>query len=83
VDFLTVDLVKPSTENTTPLTLQPCVGIAGYVPGPAVVSHRRQHFLYRDLPALISASANTSSSEPALVDVARGMRGMVTEERLD
>jgi hypothetical protein len=34
VDFLTVALVKPSADNAAPLTLQPCVGIAGYVPVP-------------------------------------------------
>jgi hypothetical protein len=83
VDFLTVALVKPSAENTTPLTLQPCVGITGYVPSPAVVSRRRQHFLYHDLSALIPASATASSSDQALVDVARGMRDMVKEARLD
>jgi hypothetical protein len=78
-----VALVKPSAENTLPLTLQPCVEIAGYVPSPAVVSHRRQHFLYHDLSALISASVTASSSDPSLVDVAQGMRDMVTEARLD
>jgi hypothetical protein len=83
VDFLTVALLKPSAENTTPLTLHPCVGITGYVPSPAVASHRRQHFLYHHLSALIPASATTSSSDPSLVDVARGMRHMVTEARLD
>jgi hypothetical protein len=83
VDFLTVALVKPSADNASPLTLQPCVGIAGYVPIPAVVGHRRQHFLYRDLPALVPARATTSSSDPAFVDVARGMRDMVAEARLD
>jgi hypothetical protein len=83
VDFLTVALVKPPAENTTPLTLQPCVGITGYVPSPAVASHRRRHFLYRDLSTLIPSSSTTSSSDPALVDVARGMRDMVTGVRLD
>jgi hypothetical protein len=83
VDFLTVALVKPSAENATSLTLLPCVGIAGYVPSPTVVSHRRQHLLYLDLPSLIPASATSPSSDPALVDVARGMSEMVTEARLD
>jgi hypothetical protein len=83
VDFLTVALVKPSADNASPLTLQPCVGIAGYVPSPAVVSHRRQHVLYRDLPALVPAKATTASSDQALVEVARGMRDMVAEARLD
>jgi hypothetical protein len=79
VDFLTVALVKPSADNASPLALQPCVGIAGYVPSPAVVSHRRQHVLYRDLPALVPSNATNASSDPALVEVARGMRAMVAE----
>jgi hypothetical protein len=53
VDFLTVALVKPSTTVAAPLTLQARVGLEGYVPSPAVVSHRCQHLLYRDLPALL------------------------------
>jgi hypothetical protein len=60
VDFLTVALVKLSADNASPLTLQSCVGIAGCVPSPAVVSHRRQHVLYRDLPALVPAKATTA-----------------------
>jgi hypothetical protein len=83
VDFLTMALVKPSADNAAPLALQPCVGIAGYVPSPAVVSHHRQHFLYRDLPALVPAKATTASSDPAFVEVARGMRDMVAEARLN
>jgi hypothetical protein len=83
LDFLTVALVKPCADNAAPLTLQPCVGITGYVPSPAVVSHRRQHFLYRDLPSLVPAKANTASSDPTLVEVARGIRDMVAEARLD
>jgi hypothetical protein len=83
VDFLTVALVKPSADNASPLTLQPYMGIAGYVPSPAVVSHRQHHLLYRDLPALVLANATTASSDPTLVEVARGMRAMVAEARLD
>jgi hypothetical protein len=83
VDFLTVALVKPSADNASPLTHQPCVGISGYVPSPVVVSHRRQYFLYRDIPVLVPANATTASSDPSLVEVARGMRDMVAEARLD
>jgi hypothetical protein len=53
VDLLTVALVKPSATVDAPLTLQDRVGLEGYVPSPAVVSHRRQHLLYHDLPALL------------------------------
>jgi hypothetical protein len=82
VDFLTVALVKPSKDNASPLTLQPCVGIAGYVPRPVVVSHRQKHVLYRDIISLVPANATTAPSDPAWMEVARGMRDMVAEARL-
>jgi hypothetical protein len=83
VDFLTVTLVKPSATVDTPLTLQDRVGLEGYVPSPAVVSHRRQHLLYRDLPALLPQPSGKAASDPALLDVARGMQDMVAEAHLD
>jgi hypothetical protein len=83
VDFLTVALVKPSATVDAPLTLQDRVGLEGYVPSPAVVSHRRQHLLYLDLPALLPQLSGKTSSDPALLDVARGVQDMVAEARLD
>jgi hypothetical protein len=83
VDFLTVALVKPSATVAAPLTLQARVGFEGYVPSPAVVGHRRQHLLYRDLPALLPQPSGGAASDPALLDVARGMQDMVAEARLD
>jgi hypothetical protein len=83
VDFLTVALVNQSGEDAKPLTLQPCVGIPGCVPSPAVVSHRLQHLLKRDLPSVIPESETSPSNDPALVDVSRDMRDMITEVRLD
>jgi hypothetical protein len=83
VDFLTVALVKPSATVDALLTLQYRVGLEGYVPSPAVVSHHRQHLLYRDLPALLPQLSGKAVSDPALLDVARGMQYMVAEARLD
>jgi hypothetical protein len=82
VDFLTLVLVQPIEAITSPYPLQPQVGMAGYMPGPAVVSHRREHILYRDLQGLLP-SALAAASDPALLDVARGVRDMVTESRAD
>jgi hypothetical protein len=83
VDFLTVALVKPSDGVSIPLTMHTCVGKPGYVPSPAVVSYRRDQLLYHDLPALMPVTNPIPASDPALSDVARGMRDMVTEARLD
>jgi hypothetical protein len=82
VDFLTLALVQPTEAITSPYPLQAQVGRAGYMPGPAVVSHRRTHILYRDLPGLLP-SALAAASDPALLDVARGVRDMVAESRAD
>jgi hypothetical protein len=83
VDLSTVALVKPSATVAAPLTLQARVGLEGYVPSPAVVIHRRQHLLYRDLPALLPQLSGEAASDPALLDVARAMQDMVAEARLD
>jgi hypothetical protein len=60
VDFLTPALVQPTEATTSPYSLQPQVGMAGYTPGPAVVSHRREHILYRDLPGLLPSAFSPS-----------------------
>jgi hypothetical protein len=52
------------------------------VPGTSAISHRREHVLYRDLPAL-RPSLGSATSDPALLDVARGVREMVTEARAE
>jgi hypothetical protein len=83
VDFLTVALVKPSDGVSIPLTMHACAGKPGYVPSPAVVNYRRDQLLYRDLPALMPVTTPSPASDPALLDVARGMRDMVIEARLD
>jgi hypothetical protein len=83
VDFLTVALVKPSATVAAPLNLQDRVGLEVYVPSPAVVSHRRQHLLYRNLPALLPKLSGKAASDLALLDMARRMQDMVVDARLD
>jgi hypothetical protein len=82
VEFLTVALVRPSEHRSTPLTVHQHLGKSGYVPGTAAISYRREHVLYRDLPGLRPARGGTLS-DPALLDVARGVREMVAEARAD
>jgi hypothetical protein len=82
VKFLTVALVSPLENRSTPLTVQQHLGKSGYVPGMAAISYRREHVLYRDLPGLRPVSGGTLS-DPALLDVARGVREMVSEARAD
>jgi hypothetical protein len=82
VDFLTLALAQPTKAIISPYSLQQQVGMVTYTPGPAVVSHCREHILYYDLPGLLP-SALAAASDPALLDVARGVRDMVAESRAD
>jgi hypothetical protein len=82
VEFLILAVVQPTDAITSPYPLQQQVGMAAYTPGPAVVSHRREHILYRDLTGLLP-SALAAASNPALLDVAHGVRDMVAESRAD
>jgi hypothetical protein len=82
VEFLTVALVRPSEHHSTPLTVHQHLGKSGYVPGTAAISYRREHDLYRDLPGLRPARGGTLS-DPALLDVAHGVREMVAEARAE
>jgi hypothetical protein len=82
VYFLTVALVQPTEERSEPYTLLPQIGTSGYVPGPEAISHRRESILYRDIPALRPAVDLPTMIDPALIDVARGVHGMVTEARV-
>jgi hypothetical protein len=52
IEFLTVALVQPTTDVETPLTVHDQAGKASHSPGPMAINHRREHVLYRDLPAL-------------------------------
>jgi hypothetical protein len=82
VEFLTLALVQPTDAITSPYPLQQQVGMAAYMPGPAVVSHRREHILYRNLPGLLPSTL-AAASDPALLDAARGVRDMVAKSRAD
>jgi hypothetical protein len=79
VDFPTIALVNPSDGVSIPLTMHACAGKPGYVPSPAVVNYRRDQIFYRDLPALMPVTTPSPASDPALLDVARGIRDMVIE----
>jgi hypothetical protein len=83
IDFLTVALFQPTEERSEPYTLLPQVGAAGYVPGPEAISHRQETILHWYIPALRPALSRPTSSNPALLDVVRGMRDMVAEARAE
>jgi hypothetical protein len=83
VNFLTVALVQPTEEQDAPFTVHPQAVNPGYLPGPVAINYRREHILYRDLPSLWLATTRPVANDPALVDVVRGMRGMVTEARVE
>jgi hypothetical protein len=81
VNFLTIALVHPLLTQKETWTLQAQAGKAGYVPGPMTTSYRCEHILYRDLPGICPGTILSTASDPALVDVARGMRDMVAKAR--
>jgi hypothetical protein len=81
IDFLTIALVEPSSLQNEPWTLQAQAGKVGYVPGPMTTSYCPKHVLYHDLSGLRPGSLLPAASDPALIDVARGMRDMVAEAR--
>jgi hypothetical protein len=79
IDFLTVDLVAPSTAVPMPITVHQQVGVAGYVHGPTTISCHCKAVLYRDLPLLCPASLAPFASYPALLGVASGVQYIVIE----
>jgi hypothetical protein len=82
INFMTVALVLPTEDIEVPVTVWAQAGRSGYTPGPVAIINRRTQALYRDLPCLRpSAGPPSSPSDPALVDVAWGMRDMVIEAR--
>jgi hypothetical protein len=79
-----VALVLPTEDSEVPVTVWAHAGRTGYTPGPVAINYRRTQVLYRDLPGLRpSAGSPCSTSDPALIDVARGMRDMVMEARAE
>jgi hypothetical protein len=83
INFLTVALVDHSLSRKETWTLQAQPVKYGYVPGPMATSYRREHVLYRDLPGLRPGSTVSTTSDPALVVVSRGMLYMVAEARAE
>jgi hypothetical protein len=81
INFLTMALLTPSAHRAEHYTLQDQAGKAGYVPGPEAISYHQEDVLYRDLYVLKVTSAPPLASDPALLDVAQGLRGMVAEAR--
>jgi hypothetical protein len=84
INFLTVALVLPAEDIEVPVTVWAQAGRAGYTPEPVSINYRRTHVLYHDFPCLCPSSGPlSSSSDPALVGVARGMRDMIAEARAE
>jgi hypothetical protein len=81
INFLTIALVQPSLTRKEPWTLQAQSSKASYVSGPMVTSYQREHIRYQDLPGIHPFTILSTASDPALVDVARGMHDMVAEAR--
>jgi hypothetical protein len=79
INFLTVVLVNPTEDHDAPLTVQAQAGRPAYLPGPVAINYRREHILYQDLPSLHPIFIRPAASDPALVEVARGMRDIVAE----
>jgi hypothetical protein len=83
INFLTLALVQLSLVWKAPWIMQSQTGRAGYVPVPMTSSYRREHALYLHSPVLFPGSITPAVSDPALVDVDRGMRDMVAEARAE
>jgi hypothetical protein len=84
INYLTVALVLPTEDSEVPVTVWDQAGRSGYTPGHVAINYRRTQVLYRDFPCLRPSAGPTSNpSDPALVDVARGMRDMVIEARTE
>jgi hypothetical protein len=81
--FITVALIQPTEDDEAPLTVHAQAGKAGHLPGPVAIHYRREHILYRDLPYLLPLTTRAATSDPTLIDVARGMRNMVSEARVN
>jgi hypothetical protein len=80
IKFITADVVKPTENRSIPLTMQKYVGKSRYVSITATTSYRRDHVLHQDLTGH-HPSVTSTTSNPALLDVARGVLGMVVEVR--
>jgi hypothetical protein len=84
INFLTVALVLPAEDSEVPVTVWAQAGSTGCTPGPVAINYRRTHVLYRVFPYMCRSSGPlSSSSDPALINVARRMRDMLAEARAE
>jgi hypothetical protein len=71
VNFLVVRITKNANDLNAPRTVQPCARLRDFHPIPAVISHRREHVLYLQLPGLMPTAA--TAGDPALVGISSSM----------
>jgi hypothetical protein len=81
VDFLVVRITKGANDLNAPRTMQPHVGRRDFHPSPAVISHRREHVLHRQLPGLRPTAA--TAGDPALVGIASSMHNIASDMHHD
>jgi hypothetical protein len=81
VDFLVVSITKSASDLNVPRTLQPCAGLRDFHPSPAVISHRREHVLYLQLPGIMPTSA--MDGDPALVGISSSMNKITSAMQHD
>jgi hypothetical protein len=76
VDFLVVSITKVANDLNAPRTMQARVGLRDFHPSPSVISHRREHVLYQQLPGLRPNAA--TAGDPALVGIASSMNNIAS-----
>jgi hypothetical protein len=81
VDLLVVSITKGASDLTTTRTVQPRTGLRDFHPSPAVISHRREHVLYRQFPGIRPTS--TTAGDPALVGIASSMNNIASDMHHD
>jgi hypothetical protein len=64
VDFLLASVTKAANYLACPRTVQPRIGIRDFYPSPAVVNHRPEHVIYRQLRVLCPTAA-TAGDHPS------------------
>jgi hypothetical protein len=81
VDFLVVNITKGANDLTSPRTVQPSAGLRDFHPSPSVISHRREHVMYRQLPGLRPTAS--TAGDPALVGIASNMNNIASDMHHD
>jgi hypothetical protein len=77
VDFLVVSITKGDNDLNARRTMQSRVGLRDFHPSPAVISHCREHVLYRQIPGLRPTAA--TAGDPALVGIASIMDNIASD----